>query len=89
MMAIKWMTTDVRPLAKERLLLIVSAAGDPPDGQLIGKSEVKIGFWTGEAFRLMDDDERPNITRWARLADFLPSGIDLVHLRRFDADVRE
>lgn len=88
MAAIKWMTPDQKPPAKERLLLIHSAAGQPPDAKLIGKSEVEIGFWTGEAFLLMSG-ERPIVTRWASLAPCLPEDIDLIHLRRFDADVRE
>jgi hypothetical protein len=69
--------------------LIVSAAGQPPDARLIGRNQVKIGFWTGDSFRLMDHDEQPLVTRWARLADFLPTGVNLIHLQRFDADVRE
>jgi hypothetical protein len=79
-MAIKWITTDHGPPEKERLLLIVSA-GRPPDGQLLGKSEVKIGFWTGHAFRVMDHAEQPIVTRWAKLADFLPAGIELIQPR--------
>jgi hypothetical protein len=39
------------PPAKERLLLIVSAAGQPPSLKLT--SEVVIGYWTGDSFRLM------------------------------------
>ena len=88
-MAIKWMSTDHRPPAKERLLLIVSAAGQPKDARLIGKNEGKIGFWTGDSFRLMDHGEQPLVTRWARLGDFLPTGVNLIHLRRFDGDVHE
>jgi hypothetical protein len=34
---IEWMNADQKPPAKERLLLVVSAAGQPPDGRLIGK----------------------------------------------------
>ena len=84
------------PPAKERLLLIVSAAGQPPSLKLIGKSEVAIGYWTGDAFRVMSGflrprlvsiDWQPAVTHWARLAPCLPQGIDLVHDRRFEPDV--
>jgi hypothetical protein len=88
-MTIKWTTADKNPPAKERLFLIVSAAGQPPDANLMDKSEVKIGYWTGDAFRLMDTGERPRATHWARVALYIPEGIDLTHQRRFDADVRE
>jgi hypothetical protein len=84
------------PPAKERLLLIVSAAGQPPSLKLIGKSEVAIGYWTGDAFRVMSGflrprltDWQPAVTYWARLAPCLPTGIDLVRDRRFDPDVRD
>src|ERR1700752_4288542 len=51
---IEWNAYPLRiPPARERLLLIVSAAGQPPSLKLIGKSEVAIGFWTGDAFRVM------------------------------------
>src|SRR5215831_19927758 len=67
------------PPAKERLLLIVSAAGQPPSLKLIGKSEVAIGYWTGDAFRVvgflrprLSSDWRPAVTHWARLAPCLP-----------------
>jgi hypothetical protein len=52
-MTIRW-TTEKNPPAKERLFLIVSAGGQPPDAKLMDKSEVKIGYWTGDAFRQMD-----------------------------------
>ena len=84
------------PPAKERLLLIVSAAGQPPSLKLIGKSEVAIGYWTGDAFRVvgflrprLSSDWRPAVTHWARLAPCLPQAIDLVRDRRFDPDVRD
>jgi hypothetical protein len=86
------------PPAKERLLLIVSAAGQPPSLKLIGKSEVAIGYWTGDAFRvtsgflrprLMSTDWQPAVTHWARLSSCLPQGIDLVRDRRFDPDVQD
>ena len=84
------------PPAKERLLLIVSAAGRPPSLRLIGKSEIALGYWTGDAFRgmsgflrprLMSDDWQPPVIHWARLASCLPGGIDLVRDRRFDSDI--
>jgi hypothetical protein len=86
------------PPAKERLLLIVSAAGKPPRLKLIGKSEVAIGYWTGDAFRVMSGFLRPPLmsTDWppavihcARLAPCLPQEIDLVRDGRFDPDVRD
>jgi hypothetical protein len=86
------------PPARERLLLIVSAAGQPPSLKLIGKSEVALGYWTGDAFRvmsgflrprLMSTDWQPTVTHWARLASCLPQEIDLVRDRRFDPDVRD
>ena len=81
-----------------RLLLIVSAAGKPPRLKLIGKSEVAIGYWTGDAFRvmsgflrppLMSTDWPPAVIHWARLAPCLPQEIDLVRDGRFDPDVRD
>jgi hypothetical protein len=89
MTTIKWMTADHDPPAKERLLLIVSAAGLPPDAKLMGKSEIELGYWTGDAFRLMSGGSQPIVTHWARVTPYLPDDIDLVHQRRFDADVRE
>ena len=79
------------PPAKERLLLIVSAAGQPPS---LGKSDVVIGYWTGDSFQLMPGwrpplNWRPAVTHWARLAPHLPEGIDLIHEKRFDPDVRD
>jgi hypothetical protein len=94
---IEWNTYPLQvPPGRERLLLIVSAAGQPPSLKLIGKSEIAIGYWTGEAFRvisgysrprLASDDWRPAVTHWARLAACLPAGIDLVRDRRFDHEV--
>jgi hypothetical protein len=82
------------PPAKERLLLIVSAAGQPPSLKLIAKSEVVIGYWTGDSFQLMPGwrpplNWRPAVTHWARLASCLPEGIDLIHEKRFDPDVSD
>jgi hypothetical protein len=59
------------------------------DLKLMGKSEIEIGYWTGDSFRLMAGGSRPLVTHWARLGDFLPEGVELVHQRIFDADVRE
>ena len=79
------------PPAKERLLLIVSAAGEPPSLKLISKSEVVIGYWTGDSFQLMTGwrpplNRRLRVIHWARIAPCLPEGIDLIHERRFDPD---
>jgi hypothetical protein len=96
---IEWNAYPVQiPPAKERLLLIVSAAGQPPSLKLIGKSEVAIGYWTGDAFQVMSSYLRPRlvpggwqpaVTHWARLASCLPAGIDLVRDIRFAPDVRD
>ena len=78
------------PPAKERLLLIVSAAGRPPSLKLIGKSEVAVGYWTGDGFRVMSGFLRPRLD-WQPavtiLAPCLAQGIDFVRDRRFDPDV--
>jgi hypothetical protein len=90
MPSIDWKAYPLQiPPVKERLLLVISAAGLPPDARLIGKSEIEIGFWTGDSFRLLNEPSQPIVTHWAQLAICLPTGIDLVHQRRFDADVRE
>jgi hypothetical protein len=90
MTTIKWTTADhEQPPAKERLFLIFSAAGEPPTLELMGKSKVEVGYWTGDAFRLMDGGSQPKVTRWARVALYLPEGVELVHERRFDYDARE
>jgi hypothetical protein len=96
---IEWNAYPLRiPPGRERLLLIVSAAGQPPSLKLIGKSEVAIGYWTGDAFRVMSGflrprlvsiDWQPAVTHWARLASCLPERIDLVRDSRFDPDVRD
>ena len=89
---IEWNTYPLQiPPAKERLLLIVSAAGDPPSLKLIAKSEVVIGYWTGDSFRLMPGWRPPlnwrlRVIHWAKIAPCLPVGIDLIHQRRFDPD---
>jgi hypothetical protein len=85
---IKWNAFPLRtPPTKERLLLIVSAAGHPPRLKLIGKSEVDVGYWTGDGFRLMSGDWQPTVTHWARLASCLPDGTELIRDRRFDPDL--
>jgi len=40
---------------------MVSAAGQPPSLKLIGKSEVAIGYWTGESFRVLSGFSRPRL----------------------------
>jgi hypothetical protein len=97
MPTIEWNAYPLQtPPANERLLLVVSAAGQPPSLKLIGKSEVALGYWTGDSFRVMfgylrpqltSGDWQPAVTHWARLASGLPLGIDLVRDRRFDPDV--
>ena len=62
------------PPAKERLLLIVSAAGQPPSLKLIGKSEVAIGYWTGDAFRVMSGFLRPPLMSTDLAAGGYPLG---------------
>ena len=92
---IDWNAYPLRiPPANERLLLLVSAAGWPPSLKLIGKSEIALGYWTGDAFRMMSDgrprlDWRPVVTHWARLAPCLPEGVDLIHEKRFDPEVSD
>jgi hypothetical protein len=77
------------PPLQERLLLIVSAAGRPPDAQLIGQSDVEVGYWTGEGFRSMVTDlPSPTVSHWAALSACLPTKIKLRHHRKFDPDVR-
>ena len=63
-----------RPPTRERLLLIVSAAGEPPDVRLTGKSEVVVGYWNGEYFRPLIA-EHPSgtdlkVSHWAMLRNF-------------------
>jgi hypothetical protein len=49
--SLDWFTVEEKlPPKHERLLLIVSAAGDPPTHQLIGKSEIAVGKWDGDRF---------------------------------------
>jgi hypothetical protein len=81
------------PPAKERLLLIVDAAGDPPDLNLLHKCEVTVGYWTGSMFRPMTVDVHDlgtelSPTHWALVEPLLPDGVVLRHQRIFDADVR-
>jgi hypothetical protein len=78
---IEWFEcAERRPPTKERLLLIVSAAGEPPDSQLMNKSEIVIGYWTGEYFRPMIRDyplgTDLKASHWAMLRH-LPEGIIL------------
>jgi hypothetical protein len=51
-----WVDPKLKALpTKVRLLLLVSAAGNPPDAQLMDKSEVVVGYWTGGQFRQKPD----------------------------------
>jgi hypothetical protein len=92
-MAFKWIKSGAeRPPTKERLLLIVSAAGEPPDVRLMGTSEIIIGYWTGEYFRPVTA-EYPfgtdlKVSYWAALRN-LPRGTVLKSRREFGDDVRE
>ena len=72
---IEWNAYPLKiPPAKERLLLIVSAAGQPPSLKLIGKSEVAIRYWTGGAFRVISSFLRPQLTSGRLAAGGYPSG---------------
>jgi hypothetical protein len=80
-MAIDWkMAGYETPPVKERLLLIISAAGDPPDTQLMDQSEIAIGYWTNSSgFRPLDRDPtlpmKLQVTHWALLREDLPPGV--------------
>jgi hypothetical protein len=53
---IDWVDPKLKaPPTKVRPLLLVSAAGSPPDAQLMDKSEVVVGYWTGGQFRQKRD----------------------------------
>jgi hypothetical protein len=67
------------PPAKERLVLIVSAAGQPPSLKLNGD-----GFQVMSGFLRPRLDWQPAVTI---LAPCLAQGIDFVRDRRFDPDV--
>jgi hypothetical protein len=81
MPAIEWIRYgQEQPPIQERLLLIVSAAGEPPDALLMGKSEIFVGYWTGEYFRPLVP-EYPlgtdlKVSYWAKLHG-LPANITL------------
>jgi transcriptional regulator with XRE-family HTH domain len=69
---IEWFECGERaPPTRERLLLIASAAGEPPDSQLMNKSEIVTGYWTGQYFRPMIQDyplgTDLKVTHWAML----------------------
>jgi hypothetical protein len=49
MATVKWVAAGKQnPPVKEPLLLIVSAAGSPPDAQLMDQSEVDASYWSDE-----------------------------------------
>jgi len=89
----RWIKTgEERPPTRERLLLIVSAAGEPPDAPLMNTSEIAMGYWTGECFRPIAA-EYPSgwdlkVSYWAVLRN-LPKGTVLKSRREFGDDVRE
>jgi hypothetical protein len=61
--------------------LIIDAAGNPPDAQLMDKSEVVVGYWTGSSFRPMVRHPNAgwslNVRYWAKISHILPEGIHL------------
>jgi hypothetical protein len=76
MPSIKWIRPEEeRPPVKEHLLLIVDAAGSPPDAQLLDKSEVLVGYWTGSSFRAMvkhpNEGWSLNVRYWAKITHIL------------------
>ena len=91
---LKWTNAAHPPPIKERLLLIVSAAGKPPDAQLMGTSEIVVGYWTGSTFRPMTVDHNDlgtavDATHWATIGPALPKGICLRPQPIFGENVRE
>jgi hypothetical protein len=82
---VEWFTIEEKqPPKNERLLLIVSAAGDPPDVQLMGKYELVIGYWDGHRFHPVTlESERSTIAfdskvhRWATLRNAVPKDVML------------
>jgi hypothetical protein len=78
---INWIKAgEETPPTKERLLLIISAAGSPPEGQLIGKSEIIVGYWTGWHFRPLAFDPTESlslqVSHWTALKEIsLPHGV--------------
>jgi hypothetical protein len=91
---IEWIRkTDQQPPVKERLLLIVDAAGSPPDLLLMGMSEVVVGYWTGSAFRPMvwepNSSLKLDVRYWAKISHVLPEEVELQPESRFREDVNE
>ena len=90
MPSIHWIRPgDEPPPLKERLLLIVDVASNPPDAQLMVTSEVVIGYWNGTMFYPMmfdpqDFGPRLNVRYWAKISHILPEEIALHPNRRFD-----
>jgi hypothetical protein len=89
---IDWvMPGEEPPPTNRRLLLIFSAAGEPPDAQLMGMSEVVIGFWTGDHFRVMTPEYPHSFTvkptHWATLR--LPREVRLQPRSEFREDILE
>jgi hypothetical protein len=81
-----------QPPIKKRLLLLISAAGAPPDVRLMDTSEIMIGYWTGDYFRPFVS-EYPygwelKVRYWAMLRD-LPEGTVLASRRELGDDVHE
>jgi hypothetical protein len=79
-MAMHWKATgEEKPPIKERLPLIFSAGGDPPNKQLMDFRELGLGYWTGDHFQAFQPEFPYNIavrpTHWATLD--LPRGVIL------------
>jgi hypothetical protein len=80
---LEWFTTQEKcPPTYEPLLMIVSAAGRPPNVQLMGKCEVVTGYWDGDRYHPVTwEPERSEIDFdvrcWAILQTVLPEGIEL------------
>jgi len=83
MPSVEWIRPgEERPPVKERLLLIVDASGSPPDAQLMGTTEVMIGYWNGSMFYPMTFDPQGlgatlNVIYWAKISHILPEEIEL------------
>lgn len=90
MATLKWVAVSTHlPPVKERLLLVVSAAGLPPDIRLMGQSDIEVGYWTGDEFKSMVTDlPSQAVSYWALLGPCIPKEIQLKHERKFDPDVR-
>ena len=93
-MAIDWKAAGEKtPPIKERLLLIISAAGSLPNTQLVGQSEMVVGLWTrSSGFRPLAFDATHSlsfqVSHWATLRD-LPPGVVWQPRSEFAGDLRD